>query len=268
MGYTPSGISRMITALEDAAGFKLLIRTQNGVSATNECRNLLPVIREIVRAEERYFQEADEIKGIHTGSLVIGTSMDIFFPILSDIASEFTKEYPGVSIEIIDGISTKLSDMIKNHQLDLAIISKRDGSFRWIGVLEDELVAMVQKDSKYDNLDSFPISLFQEEPYIDIYHSNETDNSLLFEQNNIKPNFHHSCANSYAASAMIEAGLGITSENRIIADRCKDRVKLLPLEPRYTIEIGIAAPEKEQSSPVAERFLNYASERILKDYKY
>ena len=52
MQYTPSGISRMIAALEEENGFPLLLRDRNGVRPTDECEALLPAIRELLHAGE------------------------------------------------------------------------------------------------------------------------------------------------------------------------------------------------------------------------
>ena len=42
LGYTPSGISRMMASLEAEFGFPLLIRSRDGLRATRECERLLP----------------------------------------------------------------------------------------------------------------------------------------------------------------------------------------------------------------------------------
>ena len=47
LGYTPSGVSRMMAALEDEVGFPLLERGRGGVEATAACRLLLPAVREM-----------------------------------------------------------------------------------------------------------------------------------------------------------------------------------------------------------------------------
>ncbi|MBP1557568.1 MAG: LysR family transcriptional regulator, partial [Oscillospiraceae bacterium] len=41
LDYTPSGISRMITALEEENGFRLLKRKHEGVIPTEECNLML-----------------------------------------------------------------------------------------------------------------------------------------------------------------------------------------------------------------------------------
>ena len=47
LGYTTSGVSRMMAALEEETGFPLLVRSRSGVIPTEECSQLLPVMQEI-----------------------------------------------------------------------------------------------------------------------------------------------------------------------------------------------------------------------------
>ena len=45
LGYTPSGVSRLVDSLERETGFPLLHRGRGGVSATRACQELLPLMR-------------------------------------------------------------------------------------------------------------------------------------------------------------------------------------------------------------------------------
>ena len=62
LGYTPSGISRMMAALEDEMGFPLLIRNRGGVAPTENCKNMLPLIRDFVYMGRRCVQQAASIR--------------------------------------------------------------------------------------------------------------------------------------------------------------------------------------------------------------
>ena len=50
--YTPSGVSRMVAALEEETGVPLLLREHSGVRPTKECEKLLPAIRDLLHAVE------------------------------------------------------------------------------------------------------------------------------------------------------------------------------------------------------------------------
>ena len=264
LGYTTSGISRIIAALERDAGFALLTRDRSGVSPTAECEKLIPHIRNIVREENTYVQIANEVKGLHTGTITIGTSIEAYFPLLSSLVAAFSEEYPDIHVNITEGLSSHLVSAIENGAADFCIISQRHGDFRWIPVTEDSLVALVPKDSKYASLDALPVETFITEPFIDIYHSDETDNSLMFKRNGIKPKTLYSCTNCFAAAAMIEAGLGMTTENNLIASRWASTVKILPLDPPQPLQIGIAVPLEKNTSPAAEKFLSFAGRQLDK----
>ncbi len=53
LGYTQSGITRMIHSLEEELGFPLFIREKSGVVLTGNGKEMLPAIHDIVRADER-----------------------------------------------------------------------------------------------------------------------------------------------------------------------------------------------------------------------
>ena len=59
LGYTQSGITRMIHSLEEELGFDLFIREKNGTSLTGNGREMLPAMHDIVRADELLIQRAD-----------------------------------------------------------------------------------------------------------------------------------------------------------------------------------------------------------------
>ena len=63
----------MMKTFEDELGLPLLIKTKKGVEPTSEAKLLIPAMRAMAAQEERFLQEADEIRGIHRGSIRIGS---------------------------------------------------------------------------------------------------------------------------------------------------------------------------------------------------
>ena len=77
------------------------------------------------------------------------------------------------------------------------------------------------------------------ENYIDSTSEYVTDNALILDKYGIKPNIQIQSKDSYASWQMVEAGLGIGLNNYMNSkDRIGD-VKILPLIPEQTVEIGI-----------------------------
>ena len=82
----------------------------------------------------------------------------------------------------------------------------------------------------------------------------------MLQRNGITPRVKYSTSDNYAAYAMVAAGLGITCTNAIIGESFKKGVRYLPISPKQPVEIGIAIPKKNELSPAAKRFAEFASE--------
>lgn len=255
LGYTPSGISRMMAALEEETGFPLLIRGREGVLPTPDCQRMLPAIRELLFCGESCQQLAAQIRGLEIGTVVVGTAYSAYYVWLSNLISQFRWEYPQIQIQIRSGYSTGLLAMMMERQLDLCIISKREGDYDWLPLQEDPMVAWIPENHPLAELDAVPIRVFAREPYIDTYPRVDVDNARLFRQCKVNPNIQFSTMDSYATYSMVEAGLGISMNNRLNGQDWKGGVKILPLDPAKTIEIGIASPK--DSAPAARRFTDF-----------
>ena len=77
LGYTQSGLSYVIKALEAELGFPLLVRSRAGVRPTDECQRILPLLRELDRKSRQLEQEAADIRGLAVGNVFIATCPSI-----------------------------------------------------------------------------------------------------------------------------------------------------------------------------------------------
>lgn len=239
MGYTPSGISRMIAALEEDFGFQLLIRRKEGVTVTEDCRKLLPSIRNYIRSDEECLQQAARIRGMEIGTVTIGTAYSEYYRWLAACIKAFHEEYPGIQMELSSGYSSALVDKVLNHKLDIAIVSHRAEVDEWLFLCRDRMMAWVPANHRLAGLAAVPIEEFARENYIDSNSEYETDNALILNKYGISPNMQIQSKDSHASWQMVEAGLGIGLNNYLNSkDRVGD-VKVLPLLPEQTVEIGI-----------------------------
>ena len=63
LGYTQSGITQMMKALEKEVGFSLFIKDNHGVTLAKEAKALIPAIRNLLNADEEINQEIASLKG-------------------------------------------------------------------------------------------------------------------------------------------------------------------------------------------------------------
>lgn len=260
LGYTTSGISRIMAALETELGFPMLMRSRSGVRPTGECERVLPTIRELVRLAETLNQLSAQICGLETGSITVGTAYSVYYRWLSELIADFTRIHPGISVRIIEGTSSELCKMMEEGRVDFCIISYREGRFQWIPLQDDELVVWVPGGHPMVERGTFPQESFRTEPFIELYPGLETDNSKFFERAGIKPNTRYSTFDVYAAFSMVEAGLGVTLMNSLLAGNWIGDVVTLPLESHQSVDVGMAVPGEDLISPAAKCFVEFAKD--------
>ena len=98
-----SGISRMIGDLEHEWGVNLLARSRAGVYLTAEGQKLLPYVRAVYQQCERLQTQVDELNGLQSGLIRIGTFSSVATHWLPNIIREFQKNYPNIEYEFLLG---------------------------------------------------------------------------------------------------------------------------------------------------------------------
>jgi DNA-binding transcriptional LysR family regulator len=262
LGYTPSGVSRIMAALEEEAGFPLLFRSRSGVTPTKDCGKLLPVFREMVHLDEQFRQISAEICRLETGVVSVGTSYSAYYHWLAKMIAEFRSAHPHIEVRLLEGSSSELCAAMEERRADFCIISRREGNYAWIPLVEDPLMAWVPADHPLARLPAFPLHAFETEPYIDTYPGQDTDNARVFARCRIRPNVQFTSSDSSATYSLVEAGLGVSLNNSLTAKNWSGRVKVMPLDPPQTVTIGIAVPNSTAMSPAAGKFIAFAKTNV------
>lgn len=255
LGYTTSGISRSIASLEEEVGVKLFIRNRKGVQPTREAMEFLPIFERLVEQERLFHETINRLHGFETGYITIGISYSAYYRIMAEKIKNFTESYPGIEVRTIQKTSSELLELMNNHQIDFAIMTKRSGEYQFHKLLEDPMVACISKENPLSKLEVFPLEKFGEEPMAVAYPDVDTDYRSALEERGIKPNIRYSASDVFAAYCMVEAGLGISLSNNLEVSCYDGNVALLKTEPSITLEIGIMYTKPDQMSLAAKRFL-------------
>ena len=96
LDYSQSGISRMIADLEKEWNIILLERDRNGVRLTSDGMRLLPYARNLCEEYFRLQEQVDELKGIQSGLIRIGTFSSVATHWLPKIIKRFQMDYPNI----------------------------------------------------------------------------------------------------------------------------------------------------------------------------
>lgn len=262
LGYTTSGISRMMASLEEETNLKLLHRGKNGVSPTVACERMLPIIRELARLGNAFHDTAAAINGLMVGHIQIGTAYGRYYGIMAQLIADFSKEYPNIKIGIIEGNSSQLAMAVSKHEADFCIISQRDGHFDWEPLFDDAMRVWLPANHPMVNEPYYALGNLARDSFIEFFPNEVSDNLLIFQRYHIHPNTKFTVRGMVAAYEMVRAGLGVTLVNALYDFPETSEIITKPTSPHITMPIGIAISHHEEISPAAAAFRDFALPRF------
>lgn len=263
LGYTVSGASRMMASLEAECGFPLLVRSKSGVVPTEDCKNLLPTLKELARLGRLYEERCAAVRGLEIGVIRVGSVYSAYYDWLAQTMARFSGQHPGIEVRFLQGSSSEFYALLAEHEIDFCIVSRREGDYDFYSIRKDPLMAWVPEDHPRVREGVYPLRDFETDPYVDTYPGQDTDNNRAFRANGLTPHGQFLSIDVKSTKAMVAAGLGVSLNNAILAHGMDlSGIAVLPTQPQCEVEIGIAAPRKADRSPAAEWFLNDALRNI------
>ena len=268
MGYTSSAVSQLIHALEKELNLTLFLRGKRGMQLTSSGEMLIPAVTKLVSQENTIIQLADNLNGMISGRINIASYHSLSSAWMPDLVSAFQNEYPKVRINIYEGTQRDIMERLANGRADLAFFnnSAMTGTYDWIPLREDPMMAVIPVDHKMADAKSFPVKMFKGERFIMPEHGFDYDVLSVLGKANVTPDVYLSTFDSNILLEMVEKGLGVSMINGIsIKEEDKSRnVRILPLEPPQSIEMGIAVMSLNEAATAVKKFINMAV-RIIAD---
>ena len=142
-------LSQQLAKLEDEVGKPLLQRSAKGVTPTDNGLALYHHARFLLRQMDQALpiarQEAGEVRGMVSLGLPATTVVAIGLPLMRSIRDK----YPGILLNVVEGMSGHIAQMMRLGQLDLAILFSNDVSSKLdaIPLLEEELFVLLPERS-------------------------------------------------------------------------------------------------------------------------
>ena len=264
LGYTPSGVTRMVNALEAELGFPLLSRNSKGVTVTTDGGRMLPILREMVRCNELAFQTSAEIRGLSVGNLMIGAFYSVASSWLPKIIKAFQADYPKIYVNTLECSDDVLLEWLEEGRIDCCFFSNGNANSDWIPLKMDKVVVWLPKDHPNANLAAFPIRDFAGAPYIETMQGSDPLIKSLAELDEFSPDVRFTTRDFYTTYAMVSAGLGISVNNELLGKNWSGDVVILPLDPPRYLPIGIVVKSLKDASPATKKFIDCAR-RLMKD---
>ena len=266
LGYTPSAVSQLVASLESEFGFQLLVRTTRGVYATPEAAGLIPIVRDYLSREQLIYDYVYGINNLSGGTLTITAYPSIATNWLPDIVSEFTSDYPDVTINILEGIRSDLFRQIESGDAELAFLAYAEPMpYEWIPLAEQELVAVLPENHPLADRDSFPISAVQDENFILSSSGREPEILNMLAKHNIHPEIKYTTYETPVNLAMVQRGLGVSICNELSVKHWRGPIVRKPLDPPEKVTFGIACKSYDSLSAAARKFLDYSVRSLTRE---
>lgn len=262
LNYSQSAISRMINDLEKEWKISVLERSKAGVKLTSDGMKLLPYAKSLCEEYKKLQMQVDELNGLQSGIIRIGTFSSVATHWLPNIIKEFQKNYPNIDYELLLGDYTEIENWILDGRVDcgfLRLPTHKD--LETIFLAKDKLLAILPENHYLANKEKVSLSDLCNEPFLMLDKGNNSDVTKVFEQNGISPKIHFTTWDDYAIMSMVESGLGISILPELILRRIPYKLVFKELDiPAYR-NICLAFRNKKTISLAVEKFLEYLKYR-------
>ena len=122
---SPSAVSMQIKGLEGLLGKALFLRDTRNLELTAEGHTLLGYARQMLALRDEAFAELT--RPAVTGRVSIGVPDDYASSLLPPVLRTFSATYPRVEIQVIGRPSHHIAQMVKDNEVDLAVITRTKG---------------------------------------------------------------------------------------------------------------------------------------------
>src|ERR1700686_11413 len=141
LGQSPSNVTRLIAALEDRLGARLLQRTTRSVTLTDIGTRYLERVRRILGDVEEAEAAAEGERSRPSGRLVVSAPVGFGRLHVSPVMSAYLKRYPEVSAELL--LSDQMINLVEDgvdlavrigHLADSTLVARHVGEMRRVVV--------------------------------------------------------------------------------------------------------------------------------------
>ena len=229
---------------------------------TSDGTKLLPYAKNVVAEYEKLQMKVDELNGLQSGLIRIGTFSSVATHWLPNIIKAFQKDYPNIDYELLLGDYTEIEEWIAEGRVDCGFLRlPTKNNFETVFLEQDRLLAIIPENHPLKDYEKIPVKALCDEPFMLLEKGAKAEISEIFEMNGLTPNVKFTTWDDYAVMSMVESGLGISILPELILKRIPYRIVAKELNVPAYREIGLALKSRKTASLAVRRFLDYLDKR-------
>ena len=256
LGYTQPALSQMIASLEKEIGITLLYRSRYGVRLTPEGERLFPTIQKTVLQYESLRRLEDEIKGLDSGIVRIGTVSSVSCHRLPGIIRKFWEKYPNVQLVLHQGDYTSICEWVQTGTVDFGFVNPAAAKGLETHILQtDPFVAVLPKEHTLAEKSVVSLRELAEEPYLLLEEGCYSEPLEAFHSAGITPNVRLTMHDDYSILSMVEQGLGYSLLAELVLQKTAYDVAVRPVKEPILRTMALVMKDKRALSAAAKTFM-------------
>lgn len=266
LGYTQSGLTHMMNSLEKEVGFTLLERGRSGVRLTEEGERIAPAVREFLQANARLDSVIEQVASSRTEIIRVSAYASIAMHWLPGIIQRFREECPDVDVDIrmADHVDVPY-ELLAQGKMDAILVSPQDeGQYEWVHLADDPMFAVLPRDFDTQGMTAFPLAAFEARDFIMPSQGFDKDIMRIFNRIGVKPHILPTWVDDPTVISMVSHGLGVSMMTELTVRGRTDGVKLLPVEPASSRELGLAVRSLDAASDGLRHFID-CTKRVVSE---
>ena len=258
LGYTQPALSQMIASLERELSIKLLYRSRYGIRLTPEGERLYPFIQNSVLQYEAMRRTVDEIRGLDSGIVRIGTVSSVSCHWLPRVIRTFWEKYPNIQIVLHQGDYTSIPEWVRTGAVDFGFVNPHAAKGMETTVIKSgEFRAVLPKNHPLTEKKSLILEDLAKEPFLLLEEGAYSEPLEAFRSAGIAPNIKLRVHDDYSILSMVEQGLGVSILTELVLHKTSYDVVTLPIEPAIIRTMSIVTKDKNTLPLASKRFIQY-----------
>ncbi len=243
------GISKQLKLLEQELGIQLFTRKGKSLSA------ITPAGHEVIARARRILREVENIRNLASdmsqeqeGTLSIATTHTQARYVLPDVVKEFRNRYPKVSLELHQGTSEQIAELVASNRVDFAIATGSQQLFPDLALLPcyqwDRIVLAPRDHELAASKEPLTIERLAQYPLVTYVFSLTGESSFkkAFTDKGLEPDVVFTARDADIIKTYVRMGMGV-GVVAAMAWECQDKDDLVALDaeglfPRVTTWLG------------------------------
>ncbi|MDY2627245.1 MAG: LysR family transcriptional regulator [Lachnospiraceae bacterium] len=265
LGYTQSNVTHMIQGLEAYFGFSLMLRNKGGIMLTENGKKILPYMEKVMEDNRHLMHVVEEINGLNTGVLRIGTFASVAIQWLPECIKRFNQDFPGIRIELFDYDPSEIEKHLLEGKLDIGFLTETDNlKVDFLPLYKDEMKAILPNEEPYSMMNSYPVKRYEIDPFIFPTQGMDWDVNNIIKKEKLHPNKAYYVHGDDAIIAMVQHGLGVGLLPELFLMERNLSLLVKSLSPRHYRIIGMGYSKYMTNQRVVRKFTGYL-QQVVRD---